>query len=149
MSKNLSTYVTFPGNAAEVFEHWAKIFDGDLTMMKYEEMSTEGFPFQPDPERVAHAQLKLAGGTITGGDNMPGSPEAPLQDTAYSLLYSLDTPEEAERLIKGLVDGGGQLAMPFEEAPWGGFYGQAMDRFGVLWAFDVEAPGPTVEDTKI
>lgn len=149
MSKNLSTYFSFPGNAAEVFEHWAKIFDGDLVMMKYGEMPTEGFPFQPDPDAVAHAQLTLAGGTITGGDNMPGSPELPLQDTAYSLLYTLDTPEDATRLITGLIDGGGQLAMPFEEAPWGGFYGQVMDRFGVLWAFDVEAPGITAEDTKI
>lgn len=149
MHKTLSPYLTFPGNAAQVFTYWAKVFEGDLTMMHYGGMSTEGFPFEVDPELVAHAQLKLPGGSITGGDNMPGAPELPLQDTAYSLLYSLASQEEARELIQRLVDGGGTVAMPFEEAPWGGCYGQVMDRFGVLWSFDVEAEPAQPEDTKI
>lgn len=149
MKKNLSTYFTFPGNAAEVFKHWATLFDGDLTLLRYGDVVTDGFPFDPDPEAVAHAQLKLAGGTLTGGDDVPNQPHLPLRDTAYSLLYTLNTPEEARDLIQRMVDGGGQLAMPFEEAPWGGFYGQVMDKFGVLWAFDVEAPEILPEDTKI
>jgi PhnB protein len=24
--------------------------------------------------------------------------------------------------------------MPFEQAPWGDWYGQVFDRFGVMWA---------------
>lgn len=149
MKKKLSTYFTFPGNAAQVFQHWAEVFEGDLTMLQYGDMSTEGFPFTPDPELVAHAQLKLPGGTLTGGDNMPGEQELPLRDTAYSLLYSLNTAEEARELIQRLVDHGGQITMPFEEAPWGGFYGQVMDKFGVQWAFDVEAEPQPPEDTRI
>lgn len=31
-----------------------------------------GMPFQPDPSSVTHAQLDLDGGSITGGDEMPG-----------------------------------------------------------------------------
>jgi PhnB protein len=27
--------------------------------------------------------------------------------------------------------------MPFEKAPWGDYYGQLTDRFGVSWMFDV------------
>lgn len=149
MKKNLSTYFTLPGNASQVFAHWAEIFDGDLTILKYGEMSTEGFPFEPDPELVAHAQLKLAGGTLVGGDDMPGQPVLPLRDTAYSLLYSLNTADEARELIQRMVDHGGQVTMPFEEAPWGGFYGQVMDKFEVLWAFDVEAEPEPPADTKI
>lgn len=149
MTHTLSTYLTFPGNAAEVFEHWAKVFDGDLTLLKYGEVPTGEFPFEPDPDAVAHAQLIITGGVITGGDAMPGDPELPLRDTAYSLLYSLTAPEEARELIQRLVDGGGHVGMPFEEAPWGGFYGQVIDRFGVMWAFDVEVPDAPVADTVI
>lgn len=42
------------------------------------------------------------------------------------------------RTTHKLVAGGGEINMPFEEAPWGSYYGQAFDRFGVMWAFDVE-----------
>jgi len=28
--------------------------------------------------------------------------------------------------------------MPFEKAPWGDWYGQVFDRFGVMWAFSSE-----------
>jgi PhnB protein len=28
--------------------------------------------------------------------------------------------------------------MPFEKAPWGDWYGQVFDRFGVMWAVSVE-----------
>jgi len=29
--------------------------------------------------------------------------------------------------------------MPFDVAPWGGWYGQAFDQYGVMWAFSVPA----------
>ena len=30
--------------------------------------------------------------------------------------------------------------MPFDKAPWGDFYGQVTDRYGITWMFDVDAP---------
>lgn len=32
------------------------------------------------------------------------------------------------------------MNIPFELAPWGSYYGQVFDRFGVMWAF-VSAEG--------
>ncbi|HHT31308.1 MAG TPA: VOC family protein, partial [Corynebacterium sp.] len=70
---NLSTYIAFPGNAAEAFAHYHEVFGGDLNLMKYgDNEPMEGMPFEPDPNLVAHAKLDLPGGTITGGDGMPG-----------------------------------------------------------------------------
>ena len=63
----------------------------------------------------------------------------PIRDTAYSLLYSLDTVEEARRVIDAFVVGGGSQNMPFELAPWGDWYGSVFDRFGVMWALSVPA----------
>ena len=143
---NLSTYIAFPGTAAEVFTHYRDVFGGNLSMLKYGDTPPmEGMPFEPDPEMVAHAQLDLPGGTITGGDAMPGEDYA-VQGTAYSLLYLLDDVAEAAALIKKLVAAGGSVNMPFEQAPWGDHYGQVFDKFGVMWAFNVEgrhvgAPG--------
>ncbi|MGJ3509551.1 VOC family protein [Enemella sp. A6] len=136
---NLSTYISFPGNAEEAFTHYHDIFGGDLNLMKYSDMPPmEGMPFEPDPNTVAHAQLDLPGGTVTGGDDMPGEDHG-LTNTAYSLLYALDDIDQAKALIEKLVGAGGSVAMPFEQAPWGDYYGQVLDKFGVLWAFDVSA----------
>lgn len=135
----LATYIAFHGNAKEAFEYYHATFGGDLVLLTYGSMPPmEGMPFTPDPDSVAHAVLTLAGGTIAGADAMPGETYA-VRDTVYSLLYTLDDVDEARRLIDALVAGGGSVNMPFELAPWGSYYGQAFDRFGVMWAFDVEA----------
>ena len=133
----LSTYIAFLGNAEEAFTHYRDVFGGDLTLLKYGDAPPmEGMPFTPDPDAVAHATLEMPGGSIAGGDAMPGEDYA-VRDTVYSLLYSLDDVDEARTLIQRLVDGGGSVNMPFEQAPWGSYYGQVFDRFGVMWSFDV------------
>lgn len=135
----LSTYIAFPGNAAEAFTHYQEVFGGELNLMRYGDFPPmEDMPFQPDPSSVAHAQLDLDGGSITGGDEMPGEGLV-VKDTVYSLLYTLDDVERARELIERLVAAGGSVNMPFELAPWGSHYGQVFDRFGVMWSFDVAA----------
>lgn len=135
---SLATYLAFPGTTKEAFEHYRDVFGGELVLLTYADVPVQGMPFTPDPDSVAHASLILPGGMIAGGDAMPGE-DYPLRDTAYSLLYSPDTPHEAERLIGLFVAAGGKINLPFEKAPWGSYYGQVFDKFGVMWAFDVEA----------
>ncbi|AQP48387.1 VOC family protein [Tessaracoccus aquimaris] len=136
---NLSTYIAFLGNAKEAFTHYQDVFGGELQLMSYGDFPPmEGMPFTPDPDTIAHAQLDLDGGTITGGDAMPGE-DYVVQGSIYSLLYTLDDVDKARELIQKLVDAGGSIQMPFEPAPWGATYGQVFDKFGVMWSFDVPA----------
>ncbi len=137
----LSTYIAFPGNAREAFEHYRDVFGGELTLVTYGDGDLGEMTFTPDPASVAHAILVLPGGTITGGDAAPGDQTYALRDTAYSLLYTADDVADARRIIAALLEGGGSVNMPFEEAPWGGYYGQVFDRFGVMWSLDVGIEG--------
>lgn len=135
----LATYIAYEGvgSTKTAFEHYRDIFGGELKVLTYGDMPPmEGMPFTPDPNSVAHATLELPGGTIAGGDAMPGESYA-VKDTVYSMLYTLDDVEEARGYIQKMVDGGGSINMPFEPAPWGGHYGQVFDKFGVMWSFDV------------
>lgn len=133
---SLATYISFPGNAREAFTYYREVFGGELEIVGYEQMDTTGFPFQPDAGAVAHARLVLPGGEVCGAD-VGDEKEYALRDTAYSLLYTLDEPDHARGIIQRLVDDGGSQPMPFALAPWGDWYGQAFDRFGVMWAFSV------------
>lgn len=135
MSKSLAPYISLPGTAKAAFNHWHEVFGGELNLLTYGDTPMEGMPFEPDPNAVAHAVLHTPGGDIAGGDTMPGEEDKyPIRDTAYSLLYTVSTPGEARGLIGKLVDGGGEVNMEFEQAPWGDWYGQVFDKFGVMWA---------------
>lgn len=138
MAPSIATYIALPGTTAEAMEHWHDVFGGELSILRYGDVSLEGMPFEPDPQAVAHATLTLPAGVIAGGDAMGGE-DYPVRGSAYSLLYTTDTPDEARGLIGQLVDGGGSMGMPFEKAPWGDWYGQVFDRFGVMWAFSCAA----------
>ncbi|MBL3686116.1 VOC family protein [Leucobacter zeae] len=139
MAHNLATYISLPGTTGEAMEHWHEVFGGELQIMRYGDMpAMEGMPFTPDPQAVAHATLDLPGGSIAGGDAMEDGNDYNVRGSAYSLLYTTDTPDEARELIAKLLEGGGESGMPFEQAPWGGWYGQAFDRYGVMWSFSCE-----------
>lgn len=139
MTRSLATYIALPGTMKEAMEHWHQVFGGDLNILQYGDVELDGMPFEPDPQAVAHATLTMPAGIIAGGDAMDDGQDYPVQGTAYSLLYTTDTADEARQYIDRLVDGGGTVGMPFEQAPWGDWYGQIFDRYGVMWAFSCEA----------
>lgn len=140
MTASLATYIALPGTTAEAMEHWHDVLGGELQIMRYGDMTLEGMPFEPDPDAVAHSTLVLpdGAGIIAGGDAMDPENEYPVRGTAYSLLYTTDTPEQAREIIDRFLAGGGSVGMPFERAPWGDWYGQVFDRFGVMWALSCE-----------
>lgn len=139
MAKTLATYITFPGHTADAFKHWHEVFGGELNILTYADNPMEGMPFEPNPEDVAHVTLDLPGGHLAGGDSVGDEREYPTKHTAYSLLYMFDSVDEAKAAVQKMIDAGGEINMPFEEAPWGDWYGQVFDRFGVMWAFNVPA----------
>jgi PhnB protein len=139
MNETLATYIALPGTTAEAFEHWHAVLGGDVMILRYGDVPmSEEMPFEPDAQAVAHATLTTPAGVIAGGDAMDGEQDYPIRDTAYSLLYTADTVERAREIIDAFVAGGGHVGMPFERAPWGDWYGQVFDRFGVMWALSVE-----------
>lgn len=138
MAHSIATYIALPGTTAEAMEHWHEVFGGELMILRYGDVPMSGMPFEPDPNAVAHATLETPAGVIAGGDAMDDGTDYNVRGSAYSMLYTTDTPEEARGFIAKLTEGGGSEGMPFEEAPWGGWYGQVFDRFGVMWAFSCD-----------
>ncbi|MPV49574.1 MULTISPECIES: VOC family protein [unclassified Pseudactinotalea] len=140
MAQSLATYIALPGTTAEAMAHWHEVLGGELDILRYGDAPPmAGMGFEPDPNAVAHATLTLPAGVIAGGDSMDPGTDYPVGGTAYSLLFTTETPEEARGYIDAFVAGGGHVGMPFGQAPWGDYYGQVFDRYGVMWAFSCEA----------
>lgn len=139
MTVRFFPYISFPGNGTEVMTYYQEIFGGELTITKYGEFSaekSEEFPFPLDPEALAHSQLEAGDIRLTGGDAI-GEDVPPLDSDVYSFILAAESKDEAEALISKFISTGAEEIMPFELAPWGDFYGQIRDRFGVVWAFNV------------
>lgn len=134
MARTLATYISLPGTAAEAMQHWQEVFGGELSIMTYDDVTLGAMPFDPPEGAVAHAWLEFPGGLIAASDVVDDK-TYPVRDTAYSMLLSTDTAQESRGYIAKLIEGGGSEGMPLEKAPWGGWYGQVFDRFGVMWSF--------------
>lgn len=133
MTLHFSPSLTFPGNGTEALTYYHEIFGGELEILTYGEMS-DNFPFEPDPQALAHGMLTSSDLRIAGGDAM-GDDSPSLKSDTYTFLLMFDTPAEAEEMIAKFTGTGGEVSMPFEIAPWGDHYGQVTDRYGVRWEF--------------
>lgn len=143
----LATYLAFDGTTREAFEHYRDVFGGDLHLVTYAEMPMPGMPYEPDPDAVAHAWLTLPGGTLAGGDQMPGE-TLTVRDSIYSLMYQVADVEEGRRVIEALAADGGAINMPFEPAPWGDTYGQVFDKFGIFWHINATSPDADTDEQR-
>ncbi|MGD7732217.1 VOC family protein [Propionibacteriaceae bacterium G57] len=136
MSLAASISIAFPGNAADAFTFYQSVFGGDLKLFRYKDFPDMGMP----DDAVAHASLTTDTFMLVGGDSIGETPST--VSDVYSIMLVPDSVEAAQELITALTADGGEIAMPFELAPWGDHYGQVRDQFGVLWQLDV---GPAQE----
>ncbi|WP_167132133.1 VOC family protein [Paramicrobacterium chengjingii] len=138
MSLSTAPYISFPGTTAKAMAFYQSIFGGELEVLRYDGMSTEGFPVQPGPDAVAHASLTGGALDLRAGDEIGDDLPSTLSPV-YSILAMTDTVPEAEALIETFTAAGGTIELPFLPAPWGDTYGQVRDSFGVMW--QVATPG--------
>ena len=52
-------------------------------------------------------------------------------------VFAADT-DEAKQLIDALTADGGKVTMPFDQAPWGGYFGQCEDKYAIAWNVSVD-----------
>ena len=135
MSINLNPYVNFPdGKAREAMEFYHSVLGGELSLMTFGDMGTEG----PLATQVMHGQLKAPGGLVLMGADAP--PEMVQVVFGDNVSVSLSGgPEDAERLrawFAALAEDG-DVRQPLEAAPWGDEFGMLTDRFGIGWLVNI------------
>lgn len=134
----LNPYLSFESSAREALEFYQSVLGGDLDVMTFGEMP--GMPGVP-PEAaplVMHGQLTTPHGlTLMASDTGGMMPyTAPTSGVTVALTGGPDDHEYIRGAYDKLVEGGNEV-MPMEKAPWGDYYGQLTDRYGISWMFDV------------
>ena len=131
----LNPYLNFAdARAREAMEFYASVLGGDLDVMTFGDMGTEG----PMATQVMHGQLQTPSGlTLMGADAPPEMVQVTFGDNVSVSISGSD--EEAEQLRGwfSALSEGGEVRQPLEAAPWGDEFGMFVDRFGISWMFNI------------
>lgn len=128
-------YLNFPGNTEEAFEFYRSVLGGEFVggITRFGDMpDAEDLP-EEERHKVMHVALPVGEhNTLMGTDALESMNQSVTPGNQIFVSLHPDSKEEADRLFKGLSEGG-EVAMPMEDMFWGGYFGQFTDKFGVPW----------------
>jgi len=129
-------YLFLSGTCREAFTRYQEIFGGELQLLTMSDMPSEEPVPADQAGMIMHAALTIDGNLLMGSDDPTGD-GGPMK--GMSVNYTVADVDDATRVFEALADGG-EVTMPLAEAFWSPLFGMCVDRFGVPWMVDVEAP---------
>ena len=134
----INPYLNFNGNCQEAFKFYEQVLNGKiLFQMTWGEMpgAAEQMPAETH-DRIMHINLKVGDQTLMGADAPPDRYQSP---TGMNVSIHVKDKTEAERIFIALA-AGGKTTMPFSQTFWSPGFGMCVDRFGIPWMVNTEAP---------
>jgi PhnB protein len=136
MATRLNPHLSFRDNAREAMEFYHGVFGGELNVSTFGEFQASDDPAEQN--KVMHAMLVSPNGLVLMAADTPNS-----MDLASGSNVAVALSGEDESELRGYwekLSEGGQVVMPFEQAPWGDVFGMCVDRFGTQWMIDALGP---------
>lgn len=138
----LNPYLNFDGDARAAMTFYSSVFGGEPTFSTFGEFQMPGIGAD-EADKIMHSQLETpAGFTLMAADVPTSMGVEPSPNGTISLSGS--EVDELRGYFDKLADGG-QVAMPLEKAPWGDYFGQLTDRYGVSWMANISGGGAAAE----
>lgn len=141
----LNPYISFRGTAREALTYYQSVFGGELDLSTFKDFSMPGID-ENEADQIMHGQLDAPGGLTLMAADTPSSMDL-AEGSKITISLSGDDQDELQGFWDHLAEGG-SVGMPLEAAPWGAFFGQLTDRYGVNWMVNIAAPAeatPTPE----
>ena len=133
MASRLNPYVNvLDGKAREALEFYHSVLGGELNIMTFGDMGTEG----DVAVQVMHGQLETpAGYTLMVADAPPEMVQVTMGDN-ISVSLSGDDTEALTGYFNGLAEGG-SVTTPLAKQMWGDEFGMLVDKFGISWLVNI------------
>lgn len=131
----VNPYLNFDGQCAAAFRFYEQLLRGKIVaMLTHAEAPAQEPVPAASRDRIMHARLEAGDAVLMGSDSPPGQFQK--AGGMYVALQVKD-PAEAERVFRGLAEGG-ELQMPIQETFWVTRFGMVVDRFGTPWMVSCE-----------
>ena len=124
-------YIFFYGRCEEALEFYKAVFGGSYEAMRNSDAPSSAQMPPGAEDKVMHATFTAPGISFLasdGGQTKTIDPEA----TNICLSVTAADDAEGERLCTALSEGG-SVVVKFDDAFWGGKFGEVVDRFGTGW----------------
>ena len=130
----INPYLNFPGNTEEAFNFYQSVFGGDFLMLqRFKDTPGVGKMSDNEKEKLMHVSLPVGRGNILMGTDVLESQGFKLNfGNNIQLSIETESKEEADRIFKGLSEGG-KVTMPQENTFWGAYFGMLKDKYGIQW----------------
>lgn len=134
-----NAYLSFDGNCKQAFDFYAETLGGKVLSVFTYGNSPMAADMPPNAkDLVMHASMSLGDKVLMGADCGPWSPyEGPMRSCSLSLHPS--SVEQGQQWFDAL-SAGGTVKMPYQKTFWAAGFGMLVDKFGVAWMVNVEAP---------
>jgi PhnB protein len=129
-------YLFFGGNCRQAFTRYKEVFGGELVLLTMKDMPSDEPAPAAQADLIMHAALSRDGNLLMGSDD-PSDSFAPVQ--GMQVNYTVADVDEAKRVFEALADGG-EVTMAISETFWSPGFGMCVDRFGIPWMVNAEAP---------
>jgi PhnB protein len=133
MTTQLNPYLGFRGQAREAMTFYQSVFGGQLEVTTFADQGGTGIP-DSEADNVMHSALSVSDTLQLMGSDVPGHMDGELHNGRVALSGDdVDT-------LRGWFDGlaaGGTVNVPLEKAPWGDWFGDLTDKYGVSWMVNI------------
>lgn len=140
--KSINPYLNFPGNTEEAFNFYKKVFGGDFVggIYRFKDTPDAKKLSAADQEKVMHVGLQMGEGNyLMATDALESMGFKVTFGNNFYISIEAESKEEADKLFKGLSEGG-KADMPMKDEFWGAYFGMLTDKFGVKWMINYTYP---------
>lgn len=141
---HVTPYLSFNGRCEEAFKLYERVTGGKIVAMTTYDATPIASQTSPEwQKKIIHARLQIGNEFLMGSDAPPDR-QKPAQ--GISVTLSVDTPEQAEQIYKGLSEGG-NVHMPLDKTFFAQKFAMFNDKFGIPWMVICENQGAGAQNT--
>jgi PhnB protein len=130
----INPHINFNGNAEEAFGFYKSVFGGEFSkIMRFKDLSSPEFPVaEKEANKIMHITLPIGKSVLIANDVPESMGRTNENENRSKISVSADSREEADKIFKGLSEGG-QIEGPIGDSPWGSYFGCLRDKYGIEW----------------
>jgi PhnB protein len=135
----INPYIIFNGNAEEAFNFYKSVFGGEFgKIMRFKDLESAEFPVsEKESDKIMRIVLPIGGNTLIANDVPESMGRVSENENRSKISVSTESREEADKIFKGLSEGGA-VEMPMDESPWGTYYAGFRDKYGIEWTVEFD-----------
>jgi PhnB protein len=107
-------------------------------IVRFKDLESAEFPVEEnEANKIMRIVLPIGGNTLIANDVPESMGRVNENENRSKIAIITDTKEEADKLFKGLSDGG-TVEMPMAQSPWGTYFAGFRDKYGIEWTVEFD-----------